>query len=119
MALPFRGMPLQSALHPRRIRLVPVFSNIFQSCAKRCWLEVLGSHRSQESQTPTAAIRCPGIVMVKKRNGEIEIREISWTEDAFKYVDLVHINNAKVFESTRSSDNGEGTPGSACSSAQD
>jgi hypothetical protein len=52
-----------------------------------------------------------GYVMVKKNN-ESEIREILWTEDAFQYVDLVHINKAKMFETTDSISNGEGTSGS-------
>jgi hypothetical protein len=63
------------------------------------------------SKQPQSDVR--GYVMVKKRHGESEIREVLWTEDAFQYVDLVHINKAKMFEVNKSSGNGEGTPGSA------
>jgi hypothetical protein len=54
-----------------------------------------------------------GFVMVKKRDGEYETREISWTEDAFKFVDLVHINHAKMIQYNKAFDDGENVPGFA------
>lgn len=79
--------------------------------ARGSWVPPLsGKPKSKQQQSD---IR--GIVMVKKRDGEYETREISWTEDAFKYVDLVHINNAKTIQYKKASDDGEDVPGSAAS----
>jgi hypothetical protein len=76
--------------------------------ARGSWVPPLSGKTSSKQQQPDVR----GIVMVRKRNGECETREISWTEDAFKYVDLVHINHAKVIQHKKVSDDGEDTPGS-------
>jgi hypothetical protein len=59
--------------------------------ARGSWVPPLsGKPNSKQQQSDVR-----GLVMVKKKNGEHETREISWTEDAFKYVDIVNINLAK------------------------
>lgn len=77
--------------------------------ARGSWVPPLsGKPNSKQQQSDVR-----GLVMVKKRNGECETREISWTEDAFKYVDLVHINQAKMIKYNKAFGDGGDTPGSA------
>lgn len=77
--------------------------------ARGSWVPPLSG--KPNTKQPQSDIR--GIVKVKNENGEYEVREISWTEDAFKYVDLVHINQVKTFKGNKFFDNGEVNSGSA------